>query len=46
MIAIYSVLMISVIFIMAQSNTNGKVFVQDGIAGNNHSATSKANMTI
>ena len=43
MIAIYGVLMISVIFIMAQSNTNGKVFAQAVVAENNHSATSKAN---
>ncbi len=43
MIPIYGVLMISVIFIMAQSNTNGKVFAQTGVAGNDHSATSKAN---
>jgi len=43
MITIYGVLVISVIFIMAQSNTNVKVFAQAGIAGNNHSATSKAN---
>src|SRR5215813_13772266 len=46
MIAIYGVLMISVIFIMAQSNTNGKVFAQAGVAGNNnYSATSKTNAT-
>ncbi|MFY9795624.1 MAG: hypothetical protein WAJ93_08040, partial [Candidatus Nitrosopolaris sp.] len=43
MIGIYGVLMISVIFIMAQTNTNGKVFAQSGVVGNNHSATSKAN---
>src|SRR5215467_4423640 len=43
MITIYGVLVISVIFIMAQSNTNVKVFAQAGVAGNNHSATSKAN---
>ena len=31
---------------MAQSNTNGKVFAQAGVAGNNnHSATSKTNAT-
>jgi hypothetical protein len=48
MIAIYGVLMISVIFITAQSNTNGKVFAQAGVeggAGNNHSAASKTNAT-
>ena len=43
MIAIYGVLIISIIFIMAQTNTNGKVVAQAGVAGNNHSATSKAN---
>jgi len=30
---------------MAQSNTNGKVFAQAGVAGNNnHSATSKTSL--
>ena len=43
MITIYGVFVISVIFIMAQSNTNGEVFAQAGVAGNNHIATSKAN---
>jgi uncharacterized membrane protein YuzA (DUF378 family) len=43
MIGICGVLMISVIIIIAQSNTNDKVFAQAGGAANNHSATSKAN---
>jgi hypothetical protein len=42
-IGIYGVLMISVIVIMPQSNTDGKVFAQAGATGNNQSATSKAN---
>jgi hypothetical protein len=43
MLAIYGVLMINVIFIMPQSNTNGKVFAQAGVAENNHNAISKPN---
>jgi hypothetical protein len=43
MIGIYGVLMISIIFIMPQSTTHGKVFAQAGVAENNQSATNKAN---
>jgi hypothetical protein len=43
MIGIYGVLTISIILIMSQSNTDGKVFAQAGVAGNNQSATSKVN---
>ena len=42
LIAIYGVLMLSVILIMPQSNTNGKVFAQAGVVENNHSATRKS----
>ncbi len=41
MIGIYGVLMIGIIFIVPQSNTDSKVFAQAGTAGNNQSATSK-----
>jgi hypothetical protein len=43
MIAIYSILMNSIIFIMPQGNNDSKVFAQAGTAGNNQSAPSKAN---
>jgi len=42
-VGIYGVLMIGIIFIMPQSNTDGKVFAQAAVAGNNQNATSKAN---
>ena len=34
-VGICGVLMISIIFIMPQSNADGKVFAQAGVAGNN-----------
>jgi hypothetical protein len=40
MIGIYGVLMITIIFIMPQSNIHGNVFAQAGVVGNNQSATS------
>ena len=42
-IGIYGILMISIIFIMPQSNTDSKVFAQTVATGDNQSSTSKTN---
>jgi len=42
-IGIYGILMISIIFIMHQSNTDSKVFAQTVATGGNESSTSKTN---
>src|SRR5215472_11693375 len=43
MIGIYGVLIISIIFIMPQNNTDSKVFAQTVATGGNQSSTSKTN---